>query len=60
MKADPVTVPGDKADFTVKLVADAKAAAATASSKVTAAFQINKKDYPTPPAPVAIKVTAAK
>lgn len=60
VKADPVTVPGDKADFVVKLTADAKAAAATGAAKATAAFQINKKDYPTPPAPVAIKVTAAK
>ena len=33
-----------------------KAAAATAAASVALAFQVNKKDYPTPPAPLAVKV----
>lgn len=60
LKADPVTLAPDKAEFTVPVVADAKAAAATAGANVTISFQINKKDYPTPPAPLSVKVVPAK
>jgi hypothetical protein len=60
LKADPVTVAPDKADFAIKVIADAKAAATTASARVTPAFQVNKKDYSTPPTPLAVKVVAAK
>jgi hypothetical protein len=60
LKADPVTVAADKSEFTLKLVADAKAAPATKASTVALAFQVNKKDYPAPTAPLAIKVLPAK
>jgi hypothetical protein len=62
LKADPVIVAPDKADFVLKLVADAKApvAAAAVAARLTVAFQINKKDYPTPPTPLPVKVIAAK
>jgi hypothetical protein len=60
VKADPVSVPPDQSDFTLKLVADPKAAAAQGAAKVALAFQIAKKDYPTPPAPLAVKVVPAK
>ncbi|MFO0908327.1 MAG: hypothetical protein U0794_08195 [Isosphaeraceae bacterium] len=59
-KADPVTVPAGQSDFTMKLVADAKAAPATASATAALAFQINKKDYPAPTAPLSVKVVPAK
>lgn len=61
VKADPVTVAPDASEFTIKLTAEEKAAAATASSNVALAFQVNKKDYPSPPtAALAIKVLPAK
>jgi hypothetical protein len=60
LKADPVTVAPDKAEFALKVVADAKAAAAATNARVALAFQVNKKDYPTPPLPLAVKVVAAK
>jgi hypothetical protein len=61
VKAEPatVTVPPDQTEFTLKLVADAKAAAGQATAKVALAFQINKKDYPVPTAPLAVKVLSA-
>ncbi len=60
LKADPVTVAADKSDFTIKLVADAKAAVSTATASVSTSFQINKKDYPTPATPLPVKVVAGK
>ena len=60
LKADPVTVAPDKAEFTVAIVADAKAAAATAGTNVAVAFQVNKKDYSTPAVPLSVKVLPAK
>jgi hypothetical protein len=56
LKADPVIVPPDQSEFTLKLVADPKAAAGQGTAQVALAFQINKKDYPVPPAPLAVKV----
>jgi len=60
LKADPVTVAPDKSDFILKLVADSKAPAATTNARVAIAFQVNKKDYPTPVMPMAVKVVAGK
>ena len=60
LKADPLTVAPDKSDFVFKVVADAKAPAATANARLTTAFQVNKKDYSTPPTALAVKVVAAK
>ena len=60
VKADPVTVPPDQSDFTLKLVADPKAAAGQATAKVSLAFQVAKKDYPAPTAPLAVKVNPAQ
>jgi hypothetical protein len=60
LSATPATVPPDKSEFAVKLVADPKAPAGSANARVALAFQVNKKDYPTPPAPLAVKVVAAK
>ena len=58
LKADPITVAPDKSDFAFKLIAEDKAAPASASARVAVAFQLNKKDYSTPPAPLAVKVVA--
>ncbi|MBX6312654.1 MAG: hypothetical protein IRY99_07010 [Isosphaeraceae bacterium] len=55
-KAEPVTVAPDASEFALKIVADAGAAAAQASAQVVLAFQINKKDYATPPTPITVKV----
>jgi hypothetical protein len=59
LKADPVIVAPDQTDFTLKVVADPKAAAAMGTAQVALAFQINKKDYPVPTAPLAVKVVPA-
>lgn len=60
LKADPVTVAPAASDFTLKITADPKAAPATAAGNVALAFQINKKDYPAPTAPLSVKVLPAK
>lgn len=59
LKADPLTVAPDQADFTIPVVADAKAAASQATANIAIAFQVNKKDYATPAVPVPVKVIAA-
>jgi hypothetical protein len=59
LKADPVTVAPSDSDFTLKVVADPKAAAASAAAGVAPGFQINKKDYATPPTSLAVKVVPA-
>ena len=60
LKAEPVTVPAGASDFAVKIVADAKAAPASAGTQVAIAFQVEKKDYSVPPAPLAVKVLPIK
>ena len=60
LKADPVTLAADKSEFTLKVVADAKAAAATATANVALAFQVNKKDYPPQTTPLSLKVVPSK
>lgn len=60
LKADPVTVAPGKSEFAVPIVADPKAAAAQAGANVAIAFQVNKKDYATPPLTLAVKVVPAK
>lgn len=60
LTAAPLTVAADATDFVVKVVADAKAAPATAKAQLALGFQVNKKDYPTPPVDLAVKVLAAK
>jgi hypothetical protein len=56
LKAEPVTVAPEAADFTLNLVADPAAADAMAEAKVNIAFKIGDKDYATPPTPLAVKV----
>jgi hypothetical protein len=60
LKAEPTTVAAGSSDFVVKIVADAKATAATAGAQVALAFQVNKKDYPVPPVPLSVKVLPSK
>jgi hypothetical protein len=60
LKADPAVVAPGTADFAVKLVAEAKAPPATATAQVVTAYQVNKKDYPTTPLPLAVKVLPAR
>lgn len=60
LKAEPVTLAPDQTDFTIPVIADAKAAVAQATANVALAFQVNKKDYPTPAVPLAVKVLAAQ
>src|SRR5262249_6995665 len=56
LKADPVTVAGAASAFAVKLIADPQAAATSATAQVVLGFQVQKKDYPVPPTPLAVKV----
>ncbi len=60
LKADPVTVPAGAASFVVKIVAEPKAPAGSTGAQVALAFQVQKKDYPVPPTPLAIKVLPSK
>jgi hypothetical protein len=60
LKAEPVTLAGTLSNFAVKIVADAKAASASAGTQVAIAYQIEKKDYSVPPAPLAVKVLPIK
>ncbi|WP_165245103.1 hypothetical protein [Paludisphaera soli] len=59
LTAEPVTVAPESSDFVVKAVAAADAKPAEAAAKVLAAFQVDKKDYAFPPAPLAVKIVAA-
>ena len=57
LKADPVTLAPEAADFVLKIVADPAAVApAMATANLAIAFQVNKKDYATPPTPIVVKV----
>jgi len=60
LKADPVTVAGGASSFVVKVAADAKAAPTSAGTQVALAFQVEKKDYPVPPTPLAVTVLPLK
>jgi hypothetical protein len=60
LKAEPVKVPPDQSEFTLKVESDAKAAAATAKAEVALVFQVAKKDYPATATPVEVKVKAAE
>ncbi len=60
LKAEAVTVAAKDSSFIVKVIADPKAAAATADTRVALAFQVEKKDYPIAPIPLAVKVLAGK
>ena len=60
LKADAVTVAGKDSSFALKVIAEAKAAVATADTRIAMAFQVEKKDYSVPPIPFAVKVVAAK
>jgi hypothetical protein len=60
LKADPVTIAGKDSNFVIKIVAEAKAPAATADTRLALAFQVEKKDYTVAPTPLAVKVVAAK
>lgn len=57
LKAEPVKVAGDKAEFTLKIVADKAAKAAAGNATVKATFKAaDNKDYPALTAPVAVKI----
>ena len=60
LKADPITVAPGITDFALKVVADPKAAAASAGAEVKLAFQVQKKDYSVPATPLTVKVLASK
>ena len=60
LKAEPVNLAGNASTFAVKIVADAKAAPASAGTQVAIAYQIEKKDYSVPPAALAVKVLPMK
>ena len=60
LNAQSVTVAAGTSDFAVKIVADAKAAPSTADARLTSAYQVNKKDYPTTPLSLSVKVLPAR
>jgi hypothetical protein len=60
LKAEPVTVAPDATEFAIKVTSEPSAEAATATIQVAIAFQLDKKDYSTPPVSFALKVLPAK
>ncbi len=60
LKADAVTVAAGASSFVLKVVAEPKAAAASVGAQIAMAFQVQKKEYPVPPTPLAVKVLTAK
>jgi hypothetical protein len=60
LKADAVTVAGKESSFAIKVIAEAKAAVASADTRIAMAFQVEKKDYSVSPTPFAVKIVAAK
>ncbi len=56
LKADPIDLAAEASEFTVKVVAEAGAAAAEAGAQLALAFKLGDKDYAFPPTPVAVKV----
>ena len=60
LKSEPVVVAPGKADFVLKIVAEAKAPAGSTSTQLVPVYQVAKKDYPTSPLAVPVKVLAVK
>jgi hypothetical protein len=60
LRADAVTLAAPATDFVLKIIADAKAVPATARVSLAANYQVNKKDYPTAPLPLSVKILPAK
>jgi len=60
LMAGAVVVPPGAADFVIKISADAKAAAGSTNTQLVSAYQVAKKDYPTLPLALAVKVLAAR
>ncbi len=60
VKADPVTLTGAATAFAVKIAAEPKAAPTSAKTQLALIFQVNKKDYPVPTTPLAVKVAPIK
>jgi len=60
LHAEAVVVAPGASDFVIKMIADAKAAAGSATTQLVSAYQVGKKDYPTSPLAMLVKVLAAK
>jgi hypothetical protein len=60
LKADPVIVAPGAKDFVVKVVSDAKAVPTSATTQLVSSYQVNKKDYPTTPLALPVKVLRAR
>jgi len=60
VSATPVTIAGSATAFAVKVAAEPKAAPTSANTQLALVFQVNKKDYPVPTTPVAVKVAPIK
>jgi hypothetical protein len=60
VNAEPVSVARGVSSFRLKLAVDAKAPPSTTTAQAVLAFQVEKKDYSIPSAPVLLKVLAAR
>jgi hypothetical protein len=60
LKADAVTVPPGSSSFSLKVSAEKSAPAIKATGQIVIAFQVQKKDYPVPPTPVAVTIAPSK
>ncbi len=60
VKTEPATVAAGTTDFVIRIVAEAKAAAGSTAAQLVLAYQVSKKDYPTPPLPLNVKVLTVK
>ncbi len=60
VKANPVTLTGAATVFALKVAAEPKAAPTSANTQLALVFQVNKKDYPVPTTPLAVKIAPIK
>jgi hypothetical protein len=60
LDAQAVIIPPSASDFVVKIVAEAKAPVGSATTQLVSAYQVGKKDYPTTPLALTVKVLAGK
>jgi hypothetical protein len=60
VNSDPVIVAEGVSSFMMKLSVDSKAATSTTATQVALSFQLEKKDYTVPPAPLVLKVLGTR
>ncbi len=60
LEAEAVIIAPGASDFVMKIIAEAKAAVGSATAHLVSAYQVGKKDYPTSPLALPVKVLTAR